>query len=211
MSVTDSRAVTGDFIFDTGAGLDLLLPENFVNDSTLFKKKRKYYPTQAEGIGGKETMQLSIIKQVHLGPYTFRQVPVYVFKDEYNVTSYPLYSGIIGNDLLRRFNLIVNYSENSIYLKPNKHYLDSFNYSYTGLSIYEIDSIVKVIDIIPNSPGDKAGFKKGDVIFGVDTYILKNIQAIKMVLQNADTTVTVFIRRGDKLMELRLRIKNIRY
>jgi len=89
-TVSDSRPIPSSFIFDTGAGLCMLLSEDFVNDSTLFKKKRKHYLTQGEGIGGKKLMELSIIQQVHFGAYRFRQVPVYTFADEFNVTSYPI-------------------------------------------------------------------------------------------------------------------------
>jgi len=56
-------------------------------------------------------MTLTVIKEIRVGPYKFRQVPVHIFDDEFNVTSYPLMGGIIGNDLLRRFNMIINYPE----------------------------------------------------------------------------------------------------
>ena len=208
-TVSDNRPIPSSFIFDTGAGLCMLMSEDFVNDSTLFKKKRKHYLTQGEGIGGKKLMNLSVIKQIHFGSYRFRQVPVYTFADEFNVTSYPIYSGIIGNDLLKRFNIILNYPEGHIYLRPNRHFLDSFNYSNTGLAIYQVDNKVEVIDIVPNSPGDKAGFQKGDVIYGVDKILMKNIQTIKLALQNAGATVNVIIFRDGDLMELKLKIKNI--
>ena len=208
-TIVDSHTIESSFIFDTGAGLCMLLTNDFVNDSTVFKKKRKHYPTQGEGIGGKAKMMLSILKQVRFGPHWFRDVPVYTFADDYNVTSYPANSGIIGNDLLRRFNVILNYPDDHIFLKPNSHYLDSFNYAYTGLAIYQTDNKVEVIDIIPNSPGEQAGFKIGDVILGVDKLLLKNIQAVKVALQEAGTTVKVIISRNGEMMELKLKIKNI--
>ena len=207
--LNDSRNILSSFIFDTGAGLNMLLSNDFVKDSALFKKRRKFFITQGEGIGGKKLMKLSIVKLVHLGPYRFRKVPVYVFDDVFNVTSYPSYSGVIGNDLLRRFNLTINYPEGIIHLKPNKHYLDSFNYSYTGLGIYELDGDVRVMDIVPNSPGDKAGFKPGDIILSVDKLVLKEVQAVKVALQNAGNTVNVTIMRDKQLLQLELKIKNI--
>ena len=64
--------------------------------------------TQAEGVGGKAYMKVTTVREFKIGPYRFRKVPIYVFDDEYNVTSYPYLGGLIGNDLLRRFNLIIN-------------------------------------------------------------------------------------------------------
>lgn len=209
LSIRDERQVFGKFIFDTGAGLCFLLSEDFVDDSMFISKKRKILPTQAEGLGGKKLMNVTVVKEITLGPYHFRRVPVYIFADDYNVTSYPFLGGIIGNDLLRRFNLIINYPEQTIHLKPNQHYSDPFDYSYTGLGIYLEDGEIKVIDIIPGSPGDKAGFKKDDVIFAIDNNFTKNIQSLKTLLQNTGSKVKVLVMRDKKPIILNLHIKNI--
>ena len=208
--VSDERAVFSRFIFDTGAGLSFLLSKDFVDDSLVFKKNRKFYPTQAEGLGGKRQMTIGVAKEVKIGPYKFKRVPVHVFEDEYNVTSYPLLGGLIGNDILRRFNVILNYPEQSIYLKPNSHYIEAFDYSYTGLGIYLIDGEIRVIDIMPDSPGDKAGFLPGDIIFSVETNASKNIQAYKNMFQNSIGRMRVVIFRDQKPIVLTIDIKDIR-
>ena len=68
---------------------------------------------------GKLQMRLTLIKEVRIGPYKFRSVPTYLYKDDYNVTSYPFTGGLLGNDLLRRFNMIFNYPNREIHLLPN--------------------------------------------------------------------------------------------
>ncbi len=208
--VTDGRPILSRFIFDTGAGLSFLLSKDFVDDSAVFKKGRKFYPTQAEGLGGKTRMELTISKEVKIGPYKFKKVPTHVFSDDYNVTSYPLLGGLIGNDILRRFNVIINYPDQSIYLNPNSHFNEPFDYSYTGLGIYLIDGELRIIDVIPGSPGDKAGFLPGDIIFSVETNASKNIQAYKNLFQNSVGKVRVVIFRGQNPMVLRIDIKDIR-
>jgi len=209
LTVRDERAILGKFIFDTGAGLCFLLSQDFVDDSMFISKKRKILPTQAEGLGGKKLMDITVLKDIILGPYHFKKVPVYIFSDEFNVTSYPFLGGLIGNDLLRRFNVIINYPEQIIFIKPNLHYSDPFDYSYTGLGIYMEEGEIKVIDIIPNSPGDKAGFKKDDIIYAVDKNFTRNIQTLKAALQNAGAKVTVLVNRNGKLIVLNLKIKSI--
>ncbi len=206
----DGRDVTERFIFDSGAGLCLLLSKDFVEDSSIVKKTRPIYTTQAEGLGGKKIMQLTVVKEVRIGPYKFKQVPVHIFDDEYNVTTYPLLGGLIGNDLLRRFNLIINYPEQRIYLKPNTHSIENFDYAYTGLGIYQVDSEIRVIDIIPGSPGDIAGFKTGDVIFSIENNYSKNIQAYKNLFQNSLGKIKVVIFRNKEPMILTMIVKDIR-
>ncbi len=208
--IKDERSIVSRFIFDTGAGLSFLLSKDFVDDSVVFRKKRKIYPTQAEGLGGKRQMSLTVAKEIKIGPYKFKKVPIHIFEDDYNVTSYPLLGGLIGNDILRRFNVILNYPEQSIHLKPNAHFSEPFDYSYTGLGIYLLDGEIRIVDIMPNSPGDKAGFKTGDIIFSVEANTSKNIQAYKNLFQNSLGKVKVVIFRDQRPMILTLDVKDIR-
>lgn len=209
-TVEDSRSILNRFIFDTGAGLCFLLSKDFVEDSAIFKSKRKFYPTQAEGLGGKKQMEIAVMKSVKMGNYKFKKVPVHIFEDDFNVTNYPSLGGLIGNDLLRRFNIILNYPEQSIFIKPNNHFNDSFDYSYTGLGIYLIDGQIKVIDIIEGSPGDKAGFKTDDIIFSIENNASNNIQAYKNLFQNALGKIKVIVLRNNLPLLLNMNVKDIR-
>jgi hypothetical protein len=209
--LVDEREVLSRFIFDSGAGLCFLLSRDFVDDSLVFKKNRKFYPTQAEGLGGKRQMSISIASEIRVGPYKFKRVPVHVFEDDFNVTSYPLLGGLIGNDILRRFNVVLNYPEQSIHIKPNSHFNEGFDYSYTGLGIYLLDGEIRVIDVMPGSPGDKAGFLPGDVIFSVETNASKNIQAYKSLFQNSIGRMRVVVFRDQKPIILVMDIKDIRH
>jgi hypothetical protein len=208
-SLKDNSTIIGKFYLDTGAGLCLLLNDDFAHDSAVFKKNRKSYLTQAEGLGGKTDMQLSVIKELRIGPYRFRKVPTYVFNDEYDVTNYPVLGGLIGNDIWRRFNVFINYPQQEIYIKPNKHFLDSFDYSYTGLGFYLIDGAITVTDIIKGSPAEKAGFEEGDIILGVGNNFSNNIQTYKVLLQNAKARVNIVIMRKGMARILEIRIKSI--
>jgi hypothetical protein len=208
--IEDGRSVISRFIFDTGAGLCLLLSKDFTDDSSVFKSSRKFYPTQAEGLGGKKQMELTVIKSVKIGPYKFRKVPVHVFTDVHNVTQYPMLGGLIGNDLLRRFNVVLNYPEQSIHIKPNTHFKEYFDYSYTGLGIYLINGEIRIIDVIKGSPGEKAGFLPDDIIFSVETNFSKNIQAYKNIFQNAIGKVKVVVFRQQTPIVLTLDVKDIR-
>jgi Aspartyl protease/PDZ domain len=207
--IKDDGSVITKLIFDTGAGMCALLSQDFVDDSTFISKKRKMFPTQAEGLGGKKLMNTTVLKELAIGPYKFKKIPICIFSDEFNVTNYPVLGGLIGNDLLRRFNVILNYPEQKIHLKPNSHFFDPFDYSYTGLGIYLVDGLITVIDIIPGSPGDKAGFKKDDIIFSIDNKVSKNIQVFKTALQSAGRKTKVVVLRNGQPMVLTLQIQNI--
>jgi hypothetical protein len=197
------------FYFDIGAGLCLLLSSDFVADSLKFGPKKKMRNTQAEGVGGKAYMKVTTIREFRLGPYRFRKVPVYIFDDDYNVTSYPYLGGLIGNDLLRRFNLIINYQRRDIYLTPNKHFREPFDYAYTGFSFYDLNGIIVVSDVMQGSPAEKAGFKVDDIIIAINTNFSNNVQSYKNMLQNTGESFRILINRNGELKMLNLKVKSI--
>jgi predicted aspartyl protease len=207
--IRDDRQVQNRFYFDTGAGMCILLSADFVNDSSFLRTKRKWYKTQAEGLGGKAAMKMGVVKQVKVGPFKFKNVPAYVFEDDYNVTSYPYLGGLIGNDLLRRFNVVLNYEKREIHLLPNTHFKDIFDYSYTGLGMYLVDQAITVVDVMPGSPAAEAGFHPGDVVVSINNNFSGNIQQYKMMLQNSGEKLRFVLMRPDGLVELYLKVKSI--
>ena len=197
LTIKDERTVEANFYLDTGAGLSFLLSKDFTEDSMVLMKKRKLFPIQAQGLGGNKRMMITVIKEVKIGPYKFRRVPTYILDDEYNATSYPFLGGLLGNDILKRFNIIFNYKKREIHLLPNSHFRDRFEYTYTGMSIFFIDGKVVIDDVIPGSPADKAKFKKDDIIISVDNNISNDINQYKDILQSTESKVKVVILRNN--------------
>lgn len=204
-----SRDVDARFYFDTGANICFLLSEAFVRDSAFFQPGKKMYGTQAEGFGGSAPMLLTTMKEMRLGPYRFKNVPVHVFNDEMNITAYPYLGGLIGNELLRRFNVVLNYEKREIHLLPNTHFREAFDYSYTGLGMYYSGRIIEVFDIMPGSPAEKAGFKLGDQVISVGTNGTNNLQAYKDLLQNVGEKVHIIVMRNGQPVSLYLKVKSI--
>lgn len=205
----DDDRFSARFYFDSGAGLCFLLSEDYASDSMVISPKKKLFLTQAEGLGGKTQMHLTTVKEVRIGPYRFRKVPTYIFDDTYNITAYPYLAGLIGNDLLRRFNVTFNYPKKEIHLIPNSHYYSPFDYAYTGLGIYDTNGKVTVEDVIKDSPAEKAGFKSGDILVGVDNNFSGNIQTYKNILQSTNRRMKVIINRNNTLIMLTLKPASI--
>ena len=207
--IKDAVATNSRFLFDIGAGLCLMLNKDFLEDSNFLDKKRVLYAKEAEGVGGKIDMHLTVIKEMRIGPYRFRNIPVFVFDDTYNLTSYPYLSGIIGNDILRRFNLILNYTKREFYFMPNTHYLDGFDYAYSGVELYMVDGKILLGDVANGSPAALAGLKEGDVVIGINNVLGQNMTQFKTALQGAGEKIRMIISRNGELMEFSFKVKSI--
>lgn len=210
LRVKDARTIYSRFLFDMGAGLNLLLSKEFVEDSAVLYKKRKRLVKQGEGLGGKIDMELTLMKEIKIGPYKFRNVPVYVFDDEYNVSSYPYMCGILGNDLLRRFNVYLNYEKSEFYLLPNTHYNDVFDYSYSGVELYLVGGRIIIGDIAKGSSAEAVGLKEGDEVIAINKNFSQNLNQYKIALQVPNEKVKIIVRRNAVMMDFEFKVSSIR-
>jgi hypothetical protein len=207
--IKDAVVSNSRFLFDIGAGLCMMLNKDFIEDSSFLDKKRVLYSKEAEGVGGKVDMHLTVIKELRIGPYRFRNIPVFIFDDTFNLTSYPYLSGIIGNDILRRFNLILNYAKREFYFMPNSHYQEGFDYAYSGIELYYVDGKIVLGDVATGSPAAAAGLKEGDELIGINNVLGQNLQQFKTVLQAPGEKIKIIITRDGELMEFHFKIKSI--
>ena len=207
--IKDAITTNSRFLFDIGAGLCLMLNKDFLEDSNFLDKKRVLYAKEAEGVGGKVDMYMTVIKEMRIGPYRFKNIPVFVFDDTFNITSYPYLNGIIGNDILRRFNLILNYAKREFYFMPNSHYQEGFDYAYSGVELYYIDGEIILGDVAIGSPAEVAGLREGDILVGINNLLGANIQQFKTALQSAGEKIKMIVTRDGKLMEFNFKIKSI--
>ncbi len=207
--VKDGTTRTARFLHDIGAGVCLMLSKDFIEDSTLLDKKRKLWAKEGEGVGGKIDMHLTLVKEFKFGPYRFRNIPTYIFDDVYNITSYPYLAGLIGNDILRRFNSILNYEKRDIYLVPNSHFRDPFDYSYSGIELYLVDGMIEVGDVAKGSPAEAAGLLERDVVIAINNNFNQNLNQYKIALQAPGTKLKLIIRRDGELKQIEFKVKNI--
>jgi len=207
--VRDEFTYNARFLHDIGAGVCLMLSQDFVDDSALIRKKRKLYPKEGEGIGGKVSMHMTVVKELKIGPYRFRNIPTYIFEDTYNVTSYPFLGGLIGNDIFRRFNVIFNYAKRDIHLVPNTHFREPFDYSYSGIELYLVEGRILIGDVAKGSPGEHAGLREGDEVIGINNNLSQNFGQYKVALQAAGEKVKIVVKRDNELIQLEIRIRSI--
>lgn len=210
IQLKDQSLVDSKSIFDIGAGLNYLVSNKLIDDVQLFNPKKKFYPTQVEGLGGKKIIDITVVKKISIGKYHFKNVPIHVFDDEFDVLNYPNLGGLIGSDLLRKFNIILNYPEEKIHITPNTNFNNHFDYHYSGISFYLIDGMVSIVDIVPNSPGAVFGFKVDDVVISIDNKIILNLQTLKDNFELGQSRHVIGVLRNNQLIEIPIRLKNIK-
>ncbi|NBR37397.1 MAG: PDZ domain-containing protein [Chitinophagales bacterium] len=197
--IQELQAKSYPLLIDIGAGLNMLFSERFAKEAGVLDPTRKSWVTSGEGIGGQIELRLTLLKSLRIGPYRFKKIPITIFDDSFNVTNYPHWAGLIGNDLLRRFNTVLNYPAAEIHLKPNRFFYDEFDYAYIGMELYLIDGLIKVGFVASNSPAQDAGLEVGDEIVAVNKILSGKLDAFKAELAHASKKVTIIYKRHGKI------------
>jgi hypothetical protein len=209
LRVKDDVTIHSRFLYDMGAGVCMLFNREFVEDSSFLDSRRKSWTKEGEGLGGKIDMELRVIKEVKIGPYRFRNVPSYVFNDEYNVTNYPYMGGLIGNDILRRFNVTLNYADQEIHIIPNGAFPQHFDYSYSGVELYLINGRIIIGDVAKGSPAEESGILEGDEVLGVNKNFSQNLNQYKIAMQVPNERIKIIVRREGQILEFEFKVRSI--
>jgi hypothetical protein len=208
-SIKDKHPVNTSYIFDTGGDICVLLSDSFVSDSNFLSADKKMIEVPAAGPGGTQMMKFIAIPEVRIGQFTFKNVPSLIFKDQYNVTRYPKTGGIIGNELLHRFNLIINYADAQIHLTPNSYLNEPFNYTYNGFDIVDAEGQAVIKTVVKNSLAEKAGLQTGDIVFGINDNFSKNISDLNDVIASARKQLKIVVLRNNQLKNIVVAVDSV--
>lgn len=117
LSIGEKR-VQDWFGFDTGGNGELLVSQKFASDNQLNGIMTQIRTSIATGSSG-NSLKLKVVQlpKFKIGDYELYQVPLGIYdKDPEGVDDFK----IIANNILKRFNSIIDFQNNRIYIKPNK-------------------------------------------------------------------------------------------
>jgi hypothetical protein len=118
---TGQKVDSGRFIIDTGATAGLQVRQDFAKEHGLYGTMKKIGSSVSRGVG-RSSVRNEIVRlpELAFGPFALRDVPIHLEEptDEASVSS----GSLLGMDVLKRFNTILDYPANVAYLKPNAHF-----------------------------------------------------------------------------------------
>jgi hypothetical protein len=187
-------------IIDLGAGYFISL-ENLAGKNLL--QKKFIAANLGMGIQGLINGSLSRIKEIDLGKYKLKDV-ITAFPDKDTRALAVPRDGNIGIGLLKKFNIIFDYPDNLMYLKPNYDFKVRSEHDMTGLTYYSAGegySHIIIDKVEPGSAADEAGLKKEDEITAINfkTVNKMTLQQIDDLFKSADgRTLLIEIYRDKK-------------
>lgn len=202
-------------LLDTGAGITSLLHTN--SHPGLNLPNETIDGNLAMGLGGFLRGYIGRMYRLELGVYHFDNI-LTQFQQIQQTRDSSLIDGrhgILGNLLLSRFKVIIDYPREKLYLKPIRKYNKSFKFDKSGLGIIATGNQlreIKIIYVIKNSPAYKAGLRSGDIITKVNFLgktVLRIAKVSKILQGREGKMINMIVRRKGKRVKTSFKLKTL--
>ncbi len=163
----------------------------------------------ARGLGGYIQGYLATIKTLRLNNSLYFNSLITNYQKLNQVVEPRIYNnrnGIIGNPLLSRFNVTIDYVDNKLYLKAIKNYNKAFDFDRSGMIVCASgpklsDFIVK--HVLKGSPAYYADIRPGDKIHRIN-WVLSKLSSLdqinkKLKRKEGSRMKIILVREGEKI------------
>jgi predicted aspartyl protease len=195
-------------LFDTGCTSGIVMNQRdfnacFSKNNSSLTDERKFYGNNFV-TGSGMVMDTSVIAEIEgLKIGDFQLSPVSITSSE------RIHSKVIGLEIMKQFNILLDYKNEKLYLQPNPdyHYTKTLNpYVRLGFSCFVVsDGNIEINSLQVGSPAEKTGLKIGDHIISINNIKAENGSNCEIIktFSNAfhdENNNEIIIKRGEEIL-----------
>jgi hypothetical protein len=208
------EALKGKFLIDIGSSASLALYSPFVSGHNLLGPKLKTIRAMgAAGVGGEMQAQIGRVAELKIGDFRLSKPVTFFSQDKAGVFASSSAQGSIGEQILSRFNLFLDYGHSRIIFEPNKDFGQPFAPAEPGLVLEGVGSDFKtfrVVDVLEDSPASEVGLQKSDVITAIDGRPASAFSLSEVVeMFERPGTYSLDVQRGETKLHVALRPRRL--
>lgn len=166
------------------------------------------------GLGGVSRGIVGRVRGIGIGSVLIEN-PVTIFStDEGGALADPNFSGIIGADILSRFNVVFDYARQRMHLEKSEVFAEPFEYDMSGIRFVMEGTrfeVLKVFSVFDGSPAAAAGVSPGDVVTAIDGRDASSFtrESLRRYLEREGAQVRLTIRQGDATKDVSVRLRRL--
>jgi len=200
-------AIKGDFVIDLGSGGALALNRPFVEKQHLPDSNQKTIRViGAGGTGGAISGRIGRISGLKIGKFTIENPLTMFSEDTQGAFASAAIQGNIGEQIMSKFKILLDYDHNRIILEPNGTLKEPMDHASSGLKIIGEGKdyrTFRVREVLENSPGTEAGLQKNDVIIAINERPAAELTLTKLVEQfERAVAYKLTVRRGEQTLQV---------
>ena len=203
LSVTfsDGYTLDGNFLMDTGMPDELSLNSATANrlkaEGHLANARRMKF--EVGGIGGSRTDNYLTTKQITIGGKSINDIRITYSENKQGSLADSRYDGLVGNALFARFDVIFDFANWVIYLRPNENF-DKPQPNFYSMAFTPNGDHWRVNALLEGGNAERAGLRQGDRIEAING--IKTTDTDKLKLNPLPEKLTLSVKRGNELVEI---------
>ena len=203
---------TGKVIVDTGSGNTFSFNTPFTEENDLLAEMDTYYEREIQSLSTESShVYTTMLAGLSIGEFELSTLPVDIAIAESGALSWSGPMGILGNGVLKHFNVFIDLQQEIMSLEPNRLYYDQFEVNCSGLELVTDDAFQKVIIdyVYAGSPTHRAGLKVGDEIVQINGANVSNFQLpqSRSMLNQDGEEIEILIDREGELYSYTLKLQ----
>lgn len=204
-----SSTVLARLEIDLGSRGAIDLSRHFLAENHIDASPAAFDAPLGAGVGGATQQRIGRLASVDLGGIKVN-APITSFSTATTgAQTSPDFDGLLGDDVLRRFDVTVDYPHQRLLLRRNARFDEPFEYDMSGLLLVSADAKfdrVVIKNVLPSSPAAEAGLAAKDEIVSIDgkPASAMKLDDIRDLLRVDGRTYTITIKRGSEEKEVRM-------
>lgn len=202
IEATEGLIVKGMLQFDIGNSGHIILTSPTALDyglATKISKKTKFFNDNG-GVGGRIEGYQFRAKSLKIGQTRIHEPCIEWSTDTSGALANSAHAGLLGNEMLERFWVIVDFKNALLYLKPKPAHTQPFFSNISGMTTINkrntLGALV-VTGLFEGGNAEKAGLKAGDriIVIGGKKVAEMSDEALELVFKKPDSPVEITFTR----------------
>jgi predicted aspartyl protease len=213
-TLNDGNTIKGTFYVNTGAGTSMDFNTPFANENEIISKTGKHYSYPVKGLGDVESKHYEgRVASFTVGNVTVENMPIGISQVNSGLQGDKRTAGIIGNRLLKQYNMMIDIKSSSLFLTPNNSAGRAMSVNCSGIDVQmnEEQTDVLIHRVFEGSPAEEAGVMVNDILVSIDGKNASELglMDVEKMLKTPGKTVKLTLKNGGEMKEIELTLKEL--
>ncbi|HAA14830.1 MAG TPA: hypothetical protein DCE41_25335 [Cytophagales bacterium] len=209
LTLTNGETVKGPILFDSGAGSSLIVNRPFHRKHQMLDKAEAHSTTRSTSLTTQSPSYNIAADKLSFAGFEVSDLPVRLSGSQQGVTNYDGYLGLLGAEVINRFQVVLDYDNKTLYLKPNVHYQDSFDFPLAGFGLKWKQDGVEVGFVVPDSQAEQEGIVEGMRVLSINGETYAGLEEYRELLKQEGEDVTLVVSDEGKEKTVVIRLKRL--
>lgn len=204
----------GTFFIVSGAGTTLDFNSPYAAKYDIIHKTGKHYSYLVKGISDEETLHYEgHVLSFSFGEQTIEDLPIGISMAKEGIQAHPEVAGIIGNQVLSKFNITIDVPGKKLYFQPNKNFDQPLHVNCSGIDVQLSKDKERVLvhQVFEGSPAAAAGISLNDELLMINNRPVRDVPLpiIKELLRQNGEEVTLELNQSGEKRTVTLALKSL--